>query len=267
MNARSMFVRLSWAAPAAWFVACSAALPLLEDKDGGGSDAALPDGFSPPPDGSGPSPTDAGVDGEPADSSIDASATCVPGPLSQDGSVVFGCMPTSVSFAATLSDPRDGGVCPPGTTPLQENGFDCCITGSDASVDDVPVAVTFDVDSGVLVWNGRVFAAMPGPDYKAFPPTNTEETYDAAASVLVRGGASLAGYDRFFRIYRSANIQGGNFNMSTVTRVTLDPDAGTIQLGSERQPNAIYTATCSSRARIRMTTPVVPFGARDAASD
>lgn len=55
--------------------------------------------------------------------------------------------------------------------------------------------------------------------------------------------------------------------MSTVTRVVLDPDASTIQLGSERQPNAIYTTTCASRARIRMTTPAVPFGPRDAATD
>ncbi|MBK8215447.1 MAG: hypothetical protein IPK71_17035 [Myxococcales bacterium] len=93
-----------------------------------------------------------------------------------------------MSFSTTLAEPREGGACAPGTTPFQENGVDCCITGADASVADVPVPVTFDVDSGVLVWNGRVFAAMPGPEYKVFPPTNTEETYDAAASVLARGG-------------------------------------------------------------------------------
>jgi hypothetical protein len=267
MSARPILTRLTWAAPAILFVACSATLPLLDENDAGSRDASGPDVVSPPPDADGPIPADGGTDGEPRDAAPDVSLACAPGPLMQDGSVVFGCVPTSVSFSTTLAEPREGGACAPGTTPFQENGVDCCITGADASVADVPVPVTFDVDSGVLVWNGRVFAAMPGPEYKVFPPTNTEETYDAAASVLARGGASLAAYERFFRVYRAADVPGGDFDMSTYTRVTLDLDAGTFALRSERRPNAIYTMTCSSRARVRMTTPEVPLGARDAARD
>lgn len=254
---------------AVFVAACSASLPLLSNGDGGTDAGPLEGSVSPGPDvgesGDGALVADGG-DGALVDGPSDAGAACSP-PLRQDGSVIFGCLPTHVAFSAVIYEPLEAGTCPPGMTKSFADGYECCAIAVDASATDVPVEISFDVDSGVLVWNGRVFAAMPGPPYQAFPPTNNEETYDAAASVLARGGASLGDYERFFKIYRAATSQGGDFTMSTVTRVTLDPDAGTLAVVSRRHPNAIYAQTCWSRARIVMTTPTVSVGTRDAGSD
>jgi len=62
-------------------------------------------------------------------------------------------------------------------------------------------------------------------------------------------------------------MPGGDFTMSTTTRVIVDDDAGTFAASSQRNPNAIYARSCDSRAQVRMSTPTVPIGSRDGGRD
>jgi len=216
---------------------------------------------------------DALVDDADADSSAVDAGECV---LIQSGNRISGCEFSHVSLVVNLSKVRDGGsVCSDPAT--------CCETSTEEADASAPVPISFDLDTGALTWNGRVFEALtkvpPAGDsgavvYRATAPKNTSETVDAGASVLLASDASLTGYSGMIPRWLTARSGGGGGVAGetvqfpgTVTEARFDPVAGTLTLTSFRLPNLVTGSGCNPSAKITLRTGLAVLRIQDAGRD
>jgi len=183
---------------------------------------------------------------------------------------------TAAALTATLSHVQDGGTaCPsaPGT---------CCETSADRSSGAARVPFSFDLDTGVLVWDGKTFEPLrklpQSPDggkvtYDVRAPTNTKETIEVGSSVLNKADASLSGYSGVLAPWLSARAggdggtAGDRIYMSTETVVVYDPAAGTLSVVSFREPVLTTGTGCNPSGQLRVNTATVRVAGADASGD
>ena len=266
MNDRFPLARpLRWALLGLVLAACGTSLPFIGDDAGEspGLDAAT---TTEPPanDGAGrdsswPLDADAGVEPDAdADAAAGDSGACV---LIRNGNVISGCSLSSVGLTASLAKVRDGGtICPP-RDPV------CCELSSHASDASLPVSLSFDLDTGVLIWNGIVFQPLTkqtprvdgGPvTYDRLPPANTRETLEVGRSLLLAGDASMVGADGLISPWLAVRPGEGGIAGEVIsstgfwTPVTFDANNGTLAVKSSRYPQIITGNGCNPTGLLKL---------------
>lgn len=256
--------------------ACGTSLVVGDDSGVASGPDAAATVFVPPSDGSaGDSArpeSDAGLGDAEPDSADSGACTLV-----RSGNVISGCKVSTVSLQVNLSKVKDGGtLC---ADPLKS----CCETSTEIVDASAPGTILFDLDTGALTWNGRVFEPLTrdpnsgdgGPiQYNVLPPTNTVETIDVGRSILMSADASRAGYDGFFPPWLAAHSGGGGGvagetiqSVGTITRAEFDPVAGTLSLYSYRLPTLTTGNGCNPNAKIAVRADLGLVQGQDAGRD